>query len=77
MAKPKKPIDPTAQPIFCPNCRSRNTFQHSDKGDRYLVDEQGNRKVGWKGYVCGSCGYDTLTLVSTAHNQNLGEEKHT
>ena len=71
MPKLREPIDPTVKPKHCPECHSINSFQHNPKRDIYVVDEQGNSKVGWMVFVCGKCGYDALTPVQTAHNQNL------
>ena len=70
MPKLKKSIDPTAQPIHCPGCHSNNSFKHNEKKDRYLEDSQGNKRVGWKGFVCEVCGYTTLTPF-----QDLTESK--
>jgi len=71
MTKLRAPIDPTAQPIHCPNCHSGQSFQHNEKKDIHMVDEQGQSRLGWKAFVCGTCPYVTLSMVRTSQNQNL------
>ena len=64
-------------PIFCPSCRNRNTFERKPKDDWAGIE---TGKLLWLSWVCKVCGYKTLRQAneisgkevgSNASNQNL------
>ena len=67
MSKYKK-INQYAEPIFCPDCKTHNTFERNPKKDIYF--EGGT--LGWKSYVCRLCGYKTIVPIKEVDN---GTEK--
>ena len=44
------------KPVFCPDCRTRDTFERKPEGD--WVNPEG--KVLWEVWVCKVCGHKTL-----------------
>lgn len=44
------------KPIFCPDCKNRDTFERNHSKDRYSEDG----KLLYEAYKCKVCGYSTI-----------------
>lgn len=52
-----------AEPIFCPECKSRGTFQRDKKRDISVENMEGIVRLGWKGFTCQACGHGTVIPI--------------
>ena len=48
------------KPVFCPNCRTHDTFERKPEKDVRSAED--NRTL-WEAWVCGECGYKAVNPV--------------
>jgi len=48
------------KPVFCPQCRSRDTFERQPEKD---VQEVESGKSLWEAWICKLCGYKAIIPV--------------